>query len=256
MPTEPKGSRTSVPPMRHRLGLLLVLALAATAVAGLTTPAGAGPVPCVDVKGRVTDAATGLPLSETTSVEIGGVSIKYEDGVGTNAASRWSTCLVPGTYKIKFRADSYRPEWYHDQPNVTLATVITVAPPGPVIVNEALVPRGRVIAGRVTNASGVPKFASVGIWRQTSTGWHSIDGIGNDEATGWYSFVVPGPGRYRVSAGVDHHKARFATSATHLSVGRIVTIGVPTTFVNDVHVRVPYCPGPTDDICVPAGFLT
>ena len=108
----------------------------------------------------------------------------------------------------------------------------------------------------MTNASGVPKFASVGIWRQTSTGWRSIDGIGNDEATGWYSFVVPAPGRYRVSAGVDHHKARFATSATHLSVGRIVTIGVPTTFVNDVHVRVPYCPGPTDDICVPAGFLT
>ena len=165
----------------------------------------------------MTDAATGLPLSETTSVEIGGVSVKYEDGIGTNAASRWSTCLVPGTYKIKFVADSYRPEWYHDQPNVTLATVITVAPPGPVIVNEALVPRGRVIAGRVTNASGVPKFGSVGIWRRTSTGWRSIDGIGNDGATGWYSFVVPGPGRYRVSAGVDHHKARFATSATHLT---------------------------------------
>jgi hypothetical protein len=25
-------------------------------------------------------------------------------------------------------------------------------------------------------------------------------------------------------------------------------------FVNDVDVRVPYCPGPTDDFCVPAGF--
>lgn len=255
MPTEPKGSRTSVPPMRRRFSLLLVLVLATTAAVGLAPRAGAGPGSCVEVRGRVRDAATGLPLAEVTSVELADAGGPI-DGFGTDENSRYSICVVPGTYHIKFVADDYRPEWYHDQPNFASATPITVAGPDPVVVNEALVPRGRVIAGRVTNASGVPKFASVGIWRRTSTGWHSIDGIGNDEATGWYSFVVPGPGRYRVSAGVDHHKARFATSATHLSAGRIITIGVPTTFVNDVHVRVPYCPGPTDDICVPAGFLT
>jgi hypothetical protein len=241
--------------MRPRSGLLLVFALAATAVVGLVPPAGAGPAPCVEVKGRVRDLATGLPLAEVTSVELADAGGPI-DGFGTDENSRYSVCVVPGVYYIKFVADDYRPEWYHDQPNFASATPIAVTGPDPIVVNEALVPRGRVIAGRVTNASGVPKFGSVGIWRQTSTGWHSIDGIGNDEATGWYSFVVPGPGRYRVSAGVDHHKARFATSATHLSAGRIITIGVATTFIDDVHVRVPYCPGPTDDICVPAGFLT
>ena len=240
MPTEPKGSRTSVPPMRRRFSLLLVLVLATTAAVGLAPRAGAGPGSCVEVRGRVRDAATGLPLAEVTSVELADAGGPI-DGFGTDENSRYSICVVPGTYHIKFVADDYRPEWYHDQPNFASATPITVAGPDPVVVNEALVPRGRVIAGRVTNASGVPKFASVGIWRRTSTGWHSIDGIGNDEATGWYSFVVQDLILGEAKAGKQ---------------GRIITIGVPTTFVNDVHVRVPYCPGPTDDICVPAGFLT
>ncbi len=241
------------------LAALVLAGLLGLGVVVLAPVASAGPGPClpgeVEVRGRVRDLATGLPLAEVTSVELADAGGPI-DGFGTDENSRYSFCALPGVYYIKFVADDYRPEWYHDQPNFASATPITLTGPDPVVVNEALVPRGRVIAGRVTNASGVPKFGSVEIWRQTSTGWHSIDGIGNDEATGWYSFVVPGPGRYRVSAGVDHHKARFATSATHLSAGRVITIGVPTTFVNDVHVRVPYCPGPTDHICVPPGFLT
>lgn len=78
------------------------------------------------VRGRVTDAATGLSLDEVTSVEIGG---DLEDG------------------------------------------------------------------------------ASIAIWRLTAVGWRSIDGIGNDEATGLWSFRVPHLGRYRIAAYVDHHCA-------------------------------------------------
>lgn len=244
--------------MRTRSALLAAV-LVAGALATVVPSAHAGPGPCsvseVEVRGRVRDSATGLPLAETTSVELSNAGGPI-DGFGTDAASRYSFCVAPGAYYIKFVADDYRSEWYHDQPSFAAANEILVTGPDPVVVNESLVPRGRVIAGRVTNASGVPKFASVGIWRQTAGGWVGIDGIGNDEATGWYSYRVPGPGRYRVSADVDHHKSRFATSATHLSAGRIITIGVGTLFINDVHVRVPYCPGPTDDFCVPPGFLT
>jgi hypothetical protein len=235
--------------------------LALTLVGGLFTwfspaaMAGTCAIGAVEVGGRVTDTATGLPLTETTSVGISGVSVKYEDGEGTNSASRWSTCLLPGTYKIKFMADDYRPEWHHDQPNIGAATVVTVPPTGPVVVNESMVPRGRVIAGRVTSVNGAPLDASVGIWRLTSTGWHAYDGIGNFAANGWYEFTAPGPGRYRIEADVDHYKSRWATSATHLSAARTFVLGVHSTFINDGHIKLPYC-NASPSFCVPAGFLT
>ena len=29
-----------------------------------------------------------------------------------------------------------------------------------------------------------------------------------------------------------------------------------TTYINDGHIRVPYCPGASDDFCVPPGFFS
>jgi hypothetical protein len=124
------------------------------------------------------------------------------------------------------------------------------------VANASLTPKGLVIAGRVTNANGVAKFASVGVWRLTSRGWRPYDGIANTEGKGWYEFHAPGPGRYRIEADVDHHKSRWATSATHLSAARTFTVNATHPLIDDGHIRVPYCPGPTDAFCVPAGFLS
>jgi hypothetical protein len=233
----------------------LTLALLGALFTILSPPAEAGPT-CIEVRGRVTDAATGQPLNEVTSVGVVGVSLVYDDGLGTNGNSRWSTCLAEGTYKFSYFADSYRREWHHDAPNVGTATVVDVSGDGPIIVNESLVPRGRVIAGRVTNMSGVRKFASVGVWRLTSTGWKSYDGIANIEGNGWYEFRAPGPGRYRINASVDHHWSRWATSETRLSRARTFVLGVHSTFIDDGHIRVPYCTTGGGAFCVPPGFLT
>ena len=214
----------------------------------------------VEVRGAVRDAATGLLLPETANVDIYEADGSPRDGGGTGPDSRYIYCapIADGDIKIRFDADNYRPEWWDDQPNNASATVIDISAEtvSPVIANARLTPNGRVIAGRVTNASGVGKHASVGIWRQTSSGWVSIDGIANNAGNWWYEFRVPGPGRYRVNACVDHHWCRFATSATHLSAGRIVTLGVSATYVNDVHVRVPYCTSGGGAFCVPPGFLS
>ncbi len=83
------------------LGGSLFVAGGAAAAGGACGPS------LVEVRGRVRDAATTLPLSEVTSVGVyqGGISI---DGLGTDENSRWSTCLVPGAYAFDFSADSYR----------------------------------------------------------------------------------------------------------------------------------------------------
>jgi hypothetical protein len=245
--------------MRRIIPSFLALALVGGLFTFLASPASAGdcPVGEVEVRGRVTDAATGLPLDVTTSVEIQGVSSpSYMDGVGTTPNSRWTTCLPIGTYKIKFVADTYRSEWSHNRPNEAAADVITVTGPDAVVVNEGLAPKGLVVAGRVTNVPGAPKFASVGIWRLTSTGWKPYDGIGNDEASGWYEFRAPGPGRYRIMASVDHHWEQWATSASRMSRARTFTLNASTPLITNGHIQVPYCTSSSGEFCTPPGFLT
>jgi hypothetical protein len=256
--------------MRRITFSFLALALLAGAATSLAQPAG-GQVPeggpaCeaghVEVRGTVRDAATGLLLPETANVDIYEDDGTPRDGGGTDSNSRYVYCapIVDGDIKIRFDGDNYRPEWWDDQPNNASATVIDIAPEtvSPVIANARLTPNGRVIAGRVTNMNGVPKFASVGIWRRGADGvWRGIDGEGNDPRTGWWSYRVPSYGRYRVNACVDSHWCQWATSADRMRFARtiIVSPSDPVTYVNDVHVRVPYCHA-APDFCVPWGFLT
>ena len=242
--------------MRRIFFSFLALALLGGLFTFLTPAADAGtecPPGQVELRGRVRDAVTGLPLDETTGVEVYVGNVPY-DGYGTDENSRYSECLPPGTYKIRWFADDYRVEWYEDQPNNASATEVVLTS-GTVVANASLTPKGRVIAGRVTNLNGVPKFASVGIWRLTSAGWQPYDGIANSLGNGWYEFHAPGPGRYRIEADVDHHKSRWATSQTRLSQARTFVLGVHDTYINDGHIRVPYCPGPSADFCVPPNFF-
>jgi hypothetical protein len=208
----------------------------------------------VEVKGRVKDAATTLPLDETTSVGVfqGGVGI---DGLGTDSSSRWSTCLVPGAYAFNFTADHYRTEFYDDQPNVGSATPVVVAGPGPVVVNASLTPKGRVLAGRVTNGVGQPKVASVGIWRLTSVGWRPVDGIANQMPSGRWSFRVPMVGKYRVMAEVDHHTSEWFNDRTRLSTATIIDVTSATTFIPNIDLDLTYCTT-SASFCRPPGFFT
>ncbi|MBL8778867.1 MAG: hypothetical protein JNK12_23250 [Acidimicrobiales bacterium] len=242
---------------------LLALAATLTVLGGSLFVAG-GPAAAggacsaglVEVRGRVRDAATTLPLDEVTSVGVflAGSPI---DGLGTDpGTSRWSTCLVPGEYTFDFTADSYRHEFFHDAPDAVSATPVTVALPGPTVVNESLVPKGRVLAGVVTNAAGQPKPASVGIWRLTSVGWRPVDGIGNDMPSGRWSFRVPFVGRYRVMAEVDHHWSEFWNDKPRLSLATTINVTSATTFIDGIDLRLTYCTASTPDFCRPPGFTS
>lgn len=236
---------------RARL-ILLIAALAAPLLVTSGGPA-AGGGPCesghVEARGLVSDAATGLPLGEVTSVEHEPIGPGTPaDGGSTNANSRFSVCLLPGEYQFTFRADSYRV----DQ---AAGVQVTLELPGPMVITPELTPRGRVIAGRVTNMNGASRFASIGIFRQAPNGrWVGIDGEGNQMPSGWWSYRVPSYGRYKVNACVDNHWCQWAPSANRRSLSRTIVVGPSTTFINNVHIRVPFCRSSPPDFCIPWGF--
>lgn len=237
---------------------LAISVLTCALVGGLgsaSPPAGAQEGGCgsgtVEVRGIVRDAATGLPLQEVTSVEYEPLGAGTPaDGDGTNAASRYSVCLLTDDYRFTFRADGYRVD-------DAASLEVEVSGDGPIIRDVHLIPQGRVLSGRVTNLAGASRVASISIWRRMPDGrWRSIDGEGNQMPSGIWSFRVPVLGRYRVNAAVDHHWARWYDDDTRLRFARTIIVNASTTFISGLDIWVPYCPGPTDDFCIPPGFTT
>jgi hypothetical protein len=243
----------------RRIGLsLLTLVL----LGGITTtlaPSASAGGPCseseVQVRGLIVDASTNQPLDEVTSVELSTSEGAPVDGFGTEPNSRYSFCIEPGTYELKFVADHYRPEWWNNQFSQAAATDIVVAGPGPVVASAALTPKGRVIAGRVTNLNGRVLPAGVAVWRRNPTTgrWFSYDGIANNEGGGWYKFVAPGPGLYRIAGYADHHTSRWYDNKTRLRFAQVINLTPAGTVVTNAHIKLPFCTT-AEVICYPAGF--
>jgi hypothetical protein len=236
--------------------------LAVTLLGGLfllTSPSAGAGGPCsmseVQVRGLITDVSTGLALGETTSVELETTTGDPIDGFATEANSRYSFCITPGTYRLKFVADHYKPEWWNNQTTQPAGTDLVVTSPGPVVANAALTPKGRVVTGRITNLNGRVLPAGVSIFRRNPTTgrWFAYDGIANNEGNGYYKFVAPGPGQYRIAGYADHYTSRWYQNATRLRFAHVFNLQGPTTLVTGAHIRLPFCTN-AEVICSPPGF--
>ncbi len=230
----------------------LPLAAAAPASGGAAPPCGPGET---EIGGVVRDQATGLRLTETTSVGVQSTTTTYADGLGTVLpSSRWSGCVPSNdTYTISFFADNYRLEDYDDQP-VGSGTPVAVGTTAITNLHASLLRKGKVLHGRVTNQAGRPLFASIGIWRQMPGGaWRSIDGEGNDLPSGRWSYRVPGPGRYRVSFAADHHWGEWHDNVTRLRHARVIVVTASTTSVTGIDGDLRFCTT-ADRQCFPFGF--
>lgn len=238
--------------VRRTLGAVVLLTLVAGLSVTLAPPAAAGACDpgLTQLTGRLTSSQSGVGLP-------GRVDLFDESaplyGFDTEPNGTFFNCLDPGTYRFRFSAIGHRTEWFN---NRTTGATANLVPAGgdPIVANANLRPRDGLIMGRVTNLNGVPKFASVTHHRATPFGWIGIDNGGTLE--GWYAVSGLPNGRYRIRADVDHHKSRWASSAARLSLARTFVISPTNRSYVNAHIRVPYCPGPTDDFCIPPGFFT
>jgi hypothetical protein len=244
--------------MRRIAFPILTLALLGGLFTFLTSSASAGTTPPCDggeslLRGVIRDASNDAAIAGA-EINVVDDAENPVDQVVTNGNGRYQACYPNGTYHLKFTAEYHRLQWYAKSANFESSSDVVLSGET-VVANAELTPKGRVLAGRVTNNGGVPKFASVTIWRLTPSGWRSYDNIGNDLPSGRWWFRVPAVGRYRVNACVDSHWCRWATNATRLRFARNLNITTADTYLTDVDIRTPYCHA-APDFCVPAGFLT
>lgn len=109
--------------------------------------------------GRVTDAATGAPISQ------GAVIVYDESGtrvmfgrLTTLGGYRTSTALPSGVYRVEFTDydGGYVDAFYDGRPTLATATRLTLTAPDDVLGIDGALARGGLISGRVTLVDGAP----------------------------------------------------------------------------------------------------
>lgn len=241
--------------MLNRRGIrVAILAALAVGLGGLTAvTASADPCPAGTflISGTVTDEATGLPLTEVTSVGVSSVDGTYDDGLGTVLpGSTWEGCVPPNDYRIAFFADSYNLEWYDDQPDEASATIVTVTADTTGL--DAALRRLAFITGRVVDQdTGAGLFTSIGL--QSVDGTFN-DGLGTDDA-GNFRIAAPGPGTYLLNFSSDYHWSEWWDNKKRRSQAAVITITSTTTEVGPVIVRLRRCSDTVPDFCIPPHFL-
>lgn len=226
---------------------LLVLSLVATATASATDcPAGQ-----FAIEGTVTDESTDLPLDVVTSVGFG-----VDDQNTILPSSTFSICLPAGSYVVSFFADGYFLEWHNDAETASQATPVTGASGDHIVVDAALTP-WPVITGQVTDRSGAPLFASVGLTDATAFPG-GLDGEGTD-ANGVYRFVLdpaffPIPGSYLVNYSADFHWSEWYDNANKRSRATVISVTRDSGVISGIDAELRNCGRPAPDFCIPRNF--
>ena len=231
---------------------MIVSLLSSALIAGSASAAHC-PVGQFSIGGAVTDAATGLPLTEVTSVGITQLDGPYVDGAGTNLASEWGQCVPAGQYSVSFAADSYYIEWWNDAYSAGDATTITVDQDRADI--DVSLDRLTVIVGRVVDANtGVGLSGSIHVENLAST---YLDGEGS-LGDGTFSLTLNHleqrfePDSYLIAFQMDGHWAEWYDDAKKKSFATpIVTErGVAVIDLGVIELRA--CPRP--EICIAGSF--
>ena len=164
-------------------------------------------VPWSHVKGKVTSAATSLPVSSATVGAYrlsGGSWTLVGSPVGTDAQGMYDLAFLPaGTYRIGVTHDvgHYAPRYYNNVEDIAHAVDITVGEGQTVSsVNVTLLPESR-ISGTVTDRSGAPlESVRADPYRWDGTKWvpASNGSYRYTNALGRFTMYYLAAGTYRI----------------------------------------------------------
>lgn len=238
-------------------GKRLAIVLTVSLLSSVLVAGSAGAIDCpsgqFSIGGVVTDAATGLPLTEVTSVGITQLDGSYADGAGTNADSEWGQCVPAGQYSVGFAADSYYVEWWNNAYNAADATVIVVDQDRADI--DASLDRLTVIVGQVVDAkTGVGLSGSIHVENLAGT---YLDGEGS-LGDGTFSLTLNhvgqrlNPDSYLIGFQMDGHWAEWYDDARRKSRATPVVTDRGVLVIDLGVIELRQCPRP--EICIAGNY--
>ncbi|GAA1925284.1 carboxypeptidase regulatory-like domain-containing protein [Nocardioides marmoribigeumensis] len=191
------------------------------------------------IHGTLSEDGTGKKLSEGyiepyVSTPAGWVRLSrsaYTSDTGTYTLD----LMLPGTYRLGFRAAGHADEFYLDKTTVATATDVPVTAGGDATANGSLAKRGTV-SGRVLGTNGKPaEDASVYAVRKATDGtYSSYAGYGYTDADGKYLFDLP-PGTYKLQyATSDNRVSEYYNNAATAAAAQTVTVGTAAVTLSDV----------------------
>lgn len=186
--------------------LRIALALTASACALLVVPAFAGAATPGNIKGKVTNASSGDPISslhvcayKAATHESAGC--QYTDGNGEYMISG----LEAGSYKVEFVGSEYYEggyftQWYNGKPSFETANPVAVTEGNTTTgINAAMQEKGGKISGTVTDATtGGPINGIEVCARATSSELYSYSECARTNASGQYTVSHLPSNSYRV----------------------------------------------------------
>lgn len=239
--------------MRKKLAIVVTVAALSTVLAGIPASAGHCPEGSFQLAGTVTDAATGLPLAEVTSVGITQLDGPYVDGAGTNALSEWSQCVPAGLYSVSFAADSYYIEWWNDAFTAADASVIVVDRDRLDI--DVSLDRLTMIVGRVVDAhTGAGLGGSIHVESLDGT---YLDGAGS-QLDGSFALTLNhieqrlDPDTYLIAFQMDGHWAEWYDDAKKKSNATPIVTARGISVIDLGVIEMRSCP--RAEICIGGAF--
>jgi protocatechuate 3,4-dioxygenase beta subunit len=206
--------------------------------------------------GRVTDAATGAPItSGSVSVRDAAGEVVMFGRISFLGGYHTTTALPSGSYRIEFSDydGGYVDEFYSDQPSLALATPVVLTAPADTLGVDAALEKGGLIAGRVTDVSTGQPFTGGSVVVYDAAGKQVAYGDIADD--GGYTVLTGLPnGSYRVGVipyGYDTPVELASAQARPLGVPPTTDRRLIPTFFGGV-----FGPGGATPVDVTAGSTT
>ncbi len=181
------------------------------------------------VSGRVTDSITGAGIQGLSVALYDAATGNSVSSVNTDSSGVYSSSnLSAGTYKIRFSGGDYLSQWYGNQADISRASTVSVIVGSTTTGINAVLEKGGIITGRVTDSATGTGKAGVCVSLYNDVNGTLISHIHTD-TSGNYGIANLPTGTYKLKFTADGYFERWHNGKISKSTADIITVNAPDT---------------------------